>query len=85
MSQLKEKDKTPEQHLNEVVIVNLPEKRFKIMIMKLIQNLGERMEAKMEKMKEMFNKLRRMKKQTGMNNTITEMKKYTRRNQEQNN
>jgi len=42
-------------------------------------------EAKMEKMKEMFNKLRRMKKQTGMNNTITEMKKYTRRNQEQNN
>ena len=85
MSQLKEKDKTPEKQLNEVVIVNLPEKRFKIMIMKLIQNLGERMEAKMEKMKEMFNKLRRMKKQTGMNNTITEMKKYTRRNQEQNN
>ena len=85
MSQLKEKDKTPEKKLNEVLIVNLPEKRFKIMIMKLIQNLGERMEAKMEKMKEMFNKLRRMKKQTGMNNTITEMKKYTRRNQEQNN
>ena len=83
MSQLKEKDKTPEKQLNEVVIVNLPEKRFKIMIMKLIQNLGERMEAKMEKMKEMFNKLRRMKKQTGMNNTITEMKKYTRRNQQQ--
>ena len=85
MSQLKEKDKTPEKQLNEVVIVNLPEKRFKIMIMKLIQNLGERMEAKMEKMKEMFNNLRRMKKQTGMNNPITEMKKYTRRNQEQNN
>ena len=85
MSQMKAKDKTPEKQLNEVVIVNLPEKRFKIMIMKLIQNLGERMEAKMEKMKEMFNKLRRMKKQTGMNNTITEMKKYTRRNQEQNN
>ena len=56
MSQLKEKDKTPEKQLNEVVIGNLPEKRFKIMIMMLIQNLGERMEAKMEKMEEMFNK-----------------------------
>ena len=56
MSQLKGKDKTSEKQLNEVVIGNLPEKRFKIMIMKLIQNLGERMEAKMEKMKEMFNK-----------------------------
>ena len=42
MSQLKEKDKTPEKQLNKVVIVNLPEKRFKIMIMKLIQNLRER-------------------------------------------
>ena len=56
MSQLKEKEKTSEKQLNEVVIGNLPEKIFKIMIMKLIQNLGERMEAKMEKMKEMFNK-----------------------------
>ena len=56
MSQLKEKEKTSEKQLNEVVIGNLPEKIFKIMIMKLIQKLGERMEAKMEKMKEMFNK-----------------------------
>ena len=72
MSQLKEKDKTPEKQLNEVVIVNLPEKRFKIMIMKLIQNLGERMEAKMEKMKEMLTKnLEELKsKQTEINNTL---------------
>ena len=45
------------------------------MIMK-IQDLGKRMEAKIEKMQEMFNKdLEELKnKQTGMNNTITEMK-----------
>ena len=37
-------------------IVNLPEKEFKIMIVRMIQDLGERMEAKIEKMQEMFTK-----------------------------
>ena len=46
---MKEKDKTPEKQLNEVVIGNLPEKRFKIMIMMLIQNLRKRMEAQTKK------------------------------------
>ena len=57
-------------------IVNLPEKEFRIMIVKMIQNLGKRMEAKIEKMEEMFNKdLEELKnEQTEMNNTITEMK-----------
>ena len=35
---------------------NLPEKEFRIMILKVIQDLGKRMEAKIEKMQEMFNK-----------------------------
>ena len=76
MYQMKEQDKTPEKQLNEVDIGNLPEKEFGIMIVKMIQNLGKRMEAKLEKMKEMFNKdLGEFKnKQTEMNNTITEMK-----------
>ena len=74
--QMKEQDKTPEKQLNEVEIDNLPEKDFKIMIVKMIQDLGKRMEAKIEKMQEMFNKdLEGLKnKQTEMNNTITEMK-----------
>ena len=57
-------------------IGNLPEKEFRIMIVKMIQDLGKRMEAKMEQMQEMFNKdLQELKnKQTEMNNTITEMK-----------
>ena len=37
-------------------IGNLPEKEFKIMMVKMIQDLGKRMEAKIEKMQEMFNK-----------------------------
>ena len=76
MYQMKEQDKTPETRQNEVEIGNLPEKEFRIMIVKIIQDLGKRMEAKIEKMQEMFNKdLEELKnKQTEMNNTITEMK-----------
>ena len=36
-------------------ISNLPEKDFR-MIVKMIKDLGKRMEAKIEKMQEMFNK-----------------------------
>ena len=72
MYQMKEQDKTAEKQLNEVQIGNLPEKEFRVMIVKMIQDLGIRMEAKMEKMQEMFNKdLEESKnKQTEMNNTI---------------
>ena len=56
MYQMKEQDKSPEKKLNEVETGNLPEKEFRIMIVKMIQNLGKRMEAKIEKMQEMFNK-----------------------------
>ena len=37
-------------------IGSLPEKEFRIMIVKTIQDLGKRMETKIEKMQEMFNK-----------------------------
>ena len=53
---MKEQDKTPEKQLNDVEIGDLPEKDFRKMIVKMIQNLGKRMEAKIEKMQEMFNK-----------------------------
>ena len=37
MSQMKEQDKTQEKQLNEVEIGKLPEKEFRIMIVKIIQ------------------------------------------------
>ena len=57
-------------------IGNLPKKEFRIMIVKMIQDLGKRMQAKIKKMQEIFNKhLEELKdKQTEMNNTITERK-----------
>ena len=53
---MKGQDKTSEKHLNEVEIGNLPEKEFRRMILKMIQDLGKRMEAKIEKKEEMFTK-----------------------------
>ena len=76
VSQMKEQDKTPEKQLIEVEIGNLPEKEFRIMIVKMIQDLRERMEAGVRKLQKIFNKdLEELKnKQTEMNNKITEMK-----------
>ena len=57
-------------------IGNLPEKEFRVIIVKMIQDLGKRMEAQIKKIQEIFNKdIEELKsKQTEMNNTITEMK-----------
>ena len=49
---MKEQDKTPEKQPNEEEIGNLPEKEFKVIIVKMIQDLGNRM----KKMQEMFTK-----------------------------
>ena len=65
MYQMKEQDKTPEKQLNEVERGNLPDKEFRVMIVKMIQDIGKRMEEKIKKMQEMFNKdLEELKKQT---------------------
>ena len=52
---MKEQDKSPEE-LSEVKIGNLLEKEFRIMIVKMIQDLRKRTEARIEKMQKMFNK-----------------------------
>ena len=81
MSQMKEQGKILQNQINEEEIGNLPVKEFREMIVKMIQNLRNRMEAQIEKIQEIFNKdLEEIKnKQTEMNNTITELK--NRRNQ----
>ena len=45
MYQMKEQDKTAEKQLNEMEIGNLPGKEFRIMIVKMIQDLRKRIEA----------------------------------------
>ena len=69
---MKEQGKNLQDQINEDEIGNLPEKEFRVMIVKMIQNLGNRT----EKIQETFNKdLEELKsKQTVMNNTIIEIK-----------
>ena len=55
MFQMKEQDKTPEEELSEVEIGSLPEKEFRVMIVKKIKELGRRMDAQSQKL-EVFNR-----------------------------
>ena len=71
-TQMKEQTRSTEVQINEEEIGKLPEKEFRIMIVKMIKNL----ENRMEKMQESINKdpqeLKNKHKET--NNTITEIK-----------
>ena len=69
---MKEQGKNLQDQNKEEEICNLPEKEFRVMIIKMIQNLGNTM----EKIQETFNKdLKELKsKQTVMKNTINEIK-----------
>ena len=84
-AQMKEKGRNSQDRINKDEISNLPEREFRIMVIKMLQ----RLENTIEKMQETFNTVNRItkdkeeikNKQTQMNNTITEIKKYCRRNQ----
>ena len=60
--QVKEQDKCPPKQTKEEEVGNLNEKEFRIMVLKMIQNLENKMESqiyiletKTEKMQDMFN------------------------------
>ena len=71
-TQIKEQTRNTEVQINEEELGKLPEKEFRIMIVKMIKNL----ENKMEKIQESINKnLEDLKnKHTETNNTIIEIK-----------
>ena len=63
MQQMREDTKNEKDQTNEEEIGSLPEKEFRVMIVKMIQNLRTKMEAQInrieaqiEKTQEMFNK-----------------------------
>ena len=79
---MKKYDKCPPTQPKEEEIGSLPEKEFRIMIVKMIQNLENIMEIQInsletsiEKMHELFNKdIEEIKSHSIMNNTINEIK-----------
>ena len=83
IQQVKEHDKSPPNQTKEEDIGNLPEKEFRTMIVKMIQNLENKMElqinsleTRIEKTQEKFKKdLEKIKKSRSItNNPITETK-----------
>ena len=69
---MKEQTRNTEVQINEEEIGKLPEKEFRIMIVKLIKNLDNRMQKIQESMNKNLEELKN--KHTETNNTITEIK-----------
>ena len=61
MIQMKQQDRTPKEELSDVKIGNLPKKEFRVMIIKMIKELGRRMDAQSKKLKTFNKKLENMK------------------------
>ena len=84
IQQVKEHNKSPPNQTKEEEIGSIPEKEFRIMVVKMIQNLEHKtelqinsLETRIEKMQEMFNKdLEEINKsQSIMNNAKNRLKK----------
>ena len=71
-TQMKEQTRSIEVQINEEEIGKLPEKEFRIMMVKMIKNL----ESKMEKMQESINKdLEELKNKIAETNTLLKLKR----------
>ena len=77
---MREKGKTPENQLSNEEILSLQEKDLRLLMLKMMQDIGNKLEAKMDNLQETLRKgIKDIKlKQEEMKNTITEIKKCTR-------
>ena len=75
MTQIREQGKNPGKQLSDLEIINLHEKDFRLMIMNVMQGIGNRWEAKIDNLQETLSKeIRNLRlKQAEMKNTITEV------------
>ena len=71
-TQIEEQARNTEVQINEEKIDKLPEKEFRIMIVKMIKNLENRMGKMQESVNEDLEELKNI--NTEINNTITEIK-----------
>ena len=74
--QVKEHEKCPPSETKEEDIGNLPEKEFRIMIIKMIQNLENKMELQINSLERKIEKMQEM-----VNKDIEEMKKESIKNE----
>ena len=78
MFQVKGQDKTSEKQLNEVEIGNLPEKEFRIIIVKMIQDFKKRMEKMWKLFTKALEEIKTYRNNTleGINSRITEAEEW---------
>ena len=76
LTQMREKEKTPENQLSDQEILSLQEKDFRLLMLKKMQDIGNKLEAKMDNLQEALTKeIQDIKlKQEEMQHTITEIK-----------
>ena len=56
ITQIREKEKNPEKQLSDLEIISLQEKDFKLMMLKMMQDIGNKLEAKMDNLQETLSK-----------------------------
>ena len=76
ITQMREKGKTPEKQLSHEEILSLQEKDFRLLMLKMMQGIGNKLGAKMDNLQETLTKeIQDIKlKQEEMQNTVTEIK-----------
>ena len=76
ITQMREKEKTPEKQLSHEEILSLQEKDFRLLMLKKMQDIGNKLEAKMDNLQETLTKeIQDIElNQEEMQNTITEIK-----------
>ena len=76
ITQMREKEKNPEKQLSDQEILSLQEKDFRVLMIKMMQDIGNKLEAKMDNLQETLSKeIQDVKrKQEEMQNSITEIK-----------
>ncbi len=73
---MRKKGKTPENQLSDEEILSPKEKDFRLLMLKMMQDIGNKLEAKMDNLQETMSKeiQDRKLKQEEMQNTTTEIK-----------
>ena len=56
ITQMREKEETPENRLSDQEILSLQEKDFRLLMLKMMQDIGNKLEAKMDNLQETLSK-----------------------------
>ena len=72
---MREREKPPENQPSDQEILSLQEKDFRLLMLKMMQDIGNKLEAKMDNLQETLSKdIQDIKLKQEMQNTITEIK-----------